>query len=138
MRAAKRERTLQVKTLDEVHREYLASRGVTIITIKGKGGSLVEAARLTPNAKLKVLTARDYVNIAAKLLASEKVGSDELAEDLRHSWRLLEQSQTNDGSGGYPREPSGNGCNRRWTLAPLASSVAPEAWSSPGTAIRYW
>ena len=69
VRAAKRERTLQVKTLDEVHREYLASRGATIITIKGKGGSLVEAAQLTTNAKLKVLTARDYVNIVAKLLA---------------------------------------------------------------------
>ncbi len=69
VRTAKRERALQVKTLDQVHREYLASRGVTIITIKGKGESLVETAQLTTNAKLKVLTARDYVNIVAKLLA---------------------------------------------------------------------
>src|SRR5205814_5483966 len=43
------------KTLGEVHREYLSSRGVSIITVKRKDGKLAERPELGFNAKLKAL-----------------------------------------------------------------------------------
>ena len=57
------------KTLGEVHREYLSSRGVSIITVKRKDGKLAERPELGFNAKLKALTARDYVKVVAKQFA---------------------------------------------------------------------
>src|SRR5258708_25862773 len=50
------------------HREYLASRGVTVIAIKRKDGKVIEQPQLAPNAKLKALTARDYVQAIAQAL----------------------------------------------------------------------
>ena len=67
-RATKREHALAVKTLAEVHREYLASRGVTVRKVKRADGSFVDRAELSQNAKIKAITARDYVDIVSKLL----------------------------------------------------------------------
>src|SRR5207237_6532177 len=61
-----RNETLIGKTLGEVHWEYLSSRGVSIITVKRKDGKLVERPELGTNAKLKALTARDYVKLMTK------------------------------------------------------------------------
>lgn len=58
--ARQRSEALETRTLDEVHREYLASRGVTLITIKRKDGKSVERPIRAANAKIKALTARDY------------------------------------------------------------------------------
>src|SRR5947207_10800898 len=64
-----RNETLIGKTLGEVHREYLSSRGVSIISVKRKDGKLVERPELSPNAKLKTLTTRDYVKSMTKQFA---------------------------------------------------------------------
>src|SRR5437773_1713311 len=64
-----RNETLVGKTLGEVHREYLSSRGVSIITVKRKDGKPVERPELGPNAKLKALTTRDYVKSMTKQFA---------------------------------------------------------------------
>jgi hypothetical protein len=64
-----RNETLVGKTLGEVHQEYLNSRGVSIITVKRKDGKFVERPELSTNAKLKALTARDYVKLMAKQFA---------------------------------------------------------------------
>src|SRR5437763_3015606 len=47
-----RNETLVGKTLDDIHREYLSSRGVSIISVKRKDGKIVERPELGPNAKL--------------------------------------------------------------------------------------
>ena len=57
------------KTLDDIHREYLSSRGVSIISVKRKDGKIVERPELAPNAKLKFFTARDYVKIMNRQFA---------------------------------------------------------------------
>jgi hypothetical protein len=64
-----RNETLAGKTLGDVHREYLSSRGVSIITVKRKDGNLVGRPELGINAKLKALTARDYVKLMSKPFA---------------------------------------------------------------------
>ena len=64
--ARQRDAALEGRTLDDVHREYLASRGVTLVTVQRKDGKSVEKAQLSPNAKLKASTARDYVAAMAK------------------------------------------------------------------------
>jgi hypothetical protein len=64
-----RSEALVGKTLGDVHREYLSSRGVSISTVKRKDGRLVERPELGPNAKLKTLTARDYVKLMTKQFA---------------------------------------------------------------------
>jgi integrase len=56
-----RRESATVKTLDDVHKAYLASRGVTIVIQQIRNGKLVERPQLDSNAKLKFLTARDYV-----------------------------------------------------------------------------
>jgi len=57
------------KTLDDIHREYLSSRGVSIVAVKRKDGKVVEPPELGPNAKLKFFTARDYVKIMNRQFA---------------------------------------------------------------------
>ena len=59
--ARQRNLALEARTLDEVHREYLASRGVTLKVVQREDGKRVEQPHLSPAAKLKALTARDYV-----------------------------------------------------------------------------
>jgi len=61
-----RNEALEGRTLEDVHGEYLATRGVTVIAIKRKDGKVIEQPQLAPNAKLKTLTARDYVKVIAK------------------------------------------------------------------------
>jgi hypothetical protein len=67
--AQQRNAALEGRTLDDVHREYLASRGVTLVTVQRKDGNSVEQAHLSPNAKLKASTVRDYVTVMAKKFA---------------------------------------------------------------------
>jgi hypothetical protein len=38
-----------------VHREYLSSRGVSIVTVKRKGGKLVETPRARAERKTQIL-----------------------------------------------------------------------------------
>src|SRR5437764_4643478 len=64
-----RNETLVGKTLDDIHREYLSSRGVSIISVKRKDGKVVEGPEIGPNAKLKFFTARDYVKIMNRQFA---------------------------------------------------------------------
>jgi integrase len=64
--ARQRNAALEGRTLDDVHREYLVSRGVNLVTVQRKDGKSVEQARMSPNAKLKTSTARDYVRVMAK------------------------------------------------------------------------
>src|SRR5450755_4530346 len=59
--ARQRDAALEGRTLDDVHKEYLLSRGVTLVTVQRKDGTPVEKAQLTSNAKLKASTARDYI-----------------------------------------------------------------------------
>src|SRR6266700_1609359 len=54
--AQQRNLALEGRTLDEVHREYLLSRGVNLVTVHRKDGKYVEQARLSLNAKLKAST----------------------------------------------------------------------------------
>jgi len=67
--ARRRNTALETRTLDAVHREYLASRGVMLVEVRRKNGKPVEKANLAPNAKLKAITARDYNRVIAKLFA---------------------------------------------------------------------
>jgi integrase len=67
--AQQRNAALEGSTLGDVHKEYLGSRGVTLVTVQRKDGKSVEQARLSPNAKLKTSTARDYVAVVAKKFA---------------------------------------------------------------------
>jgi len=67
--ARRRNTALETRTLDAVHREYLTSRGVTLVEVRRKNGKTVEKAHLGPNAKLKAITARDYNRVIAKLFA---------------------------------------------------------------------
>ena len=67
--AQQRDAALEGRTLDDVHKEYLASRGVTLVTIHRKDGKSVEQADLSPNAKLKASTSRDYISAMAKKFA---------------------------------------------------------------------
>lgn len=69
VRAQRRTAEVQGKTLRQVHEEYLKSRGVTIAVVKRKDGTLTERPQLEAHAKLKALTARDYVKIVAKKFA---------------------------------------------------------------------
>ena len=64
-----RNESLVGKTLDDIHREYLGSRGVSIVTVKRKDGKIVERPEIAPNAKLKFFTARDYVKIMNRQFA---------------------------------------------------------------------
>jgi len=64
-----RNESLIGKTLDDIHREYLSSRGVSIVAVKRKDGKVVERPELGPNAKLKFFTARDYVKIMNRQFA---------------------------------------------------------------------
>ncbi len=64
--AQQRNLALEGRTLDDVHREYLLSRGVSPVTILRKDGKYVEQAQLSPSAKLKASTARDYIAAMAK------------------------------------------------------------------------
>jgi integrase len=68
--AQRRRSELEGKTLDEVHRDYLASRGITIITVAATNGESSEQPRFGTHAKLKPLTVRDYMKIVSKHLAS--------------------------------------------------------------------
>jgi integrase len=67
--AQQRNAALEGRTLDDVHREYLASRGVTLVTVQRKDGKSVVRANCSPNAKLKASTARDYVTAIDKKFA---------------------------------------------------------------------
>src|SRR6266705_66156 len=67
--AQQRNAALEGRTLDDVHREYLASRGVALVRVQRKDGKSVEQPRLSPNAKLKASTARDYVTAIEKKFA---------------------------------------------------------------------
>src|SRR6266581_7537263 len=67
--AQQRDAALEGRTLDDVHREYLASRGVTLVTVQRKDGKSVKQADLSPNAKLKASTSRDYISAMAKKFA---------------------------------------------------------------------
>jgi integrase len=67
--AQQRNAALEGRTLDDVHKEYLASRGVTLVTVHRKDGKAVEQPRLSPNAKLRASTARDYVAAIDKKFA---------------------------------------------------------------------
>jgi integrase len=67
--AQQRNAALEGRTLDDVHREYLVSRGATLVTVHRKDGRAVEQGRLSSNAKLKESTARDYVTVMAKKFA---------------------------------------------------------------------
>jgi hypothetical protein len=67
--AQQRNAALEGRTLDDVHVEYLTSRGITMVTVQRKDGKSVVQARLSPNAKLKTSTARDYVTVMAKKFA---------------------------------------------------------------------
>src|SRR6266571_6544165 len=49
--AQQRNAALEGRTLDDVHREYLASRGVTLVTVQRKNGKSVEQPQLSPYAK---------------------------------------------------------------------------------------
>lgn len=64
-----RNETAVGKTLSDVHREYLSSRGVSIIMVNREDGKLVERPQLEANAKLKAFTARDYVKLMTKQFA---------------------------------------------------------------------
>src|SRR5450432_3738467 len=64
--ARQRDAALEGRTLDDVHKEDLHSRGVTLVTVRRKDGKSVEQAQLSPNAKLKASTARDYVAAMTK------------------------------------------------------------------------
>src|SRR6266699_3926198 len=64
--AQQRNAAVEGRTLDDVHREYLASRGVALVRVQRKDGKSVEQPRLSPNAKLKASTARDYVTAIEK------------------------------------------------------------------------
>ena len=64
--AQQRNAALEGRTLDEVHLEYLASRGVALVRVQRKDGKFVEQPRLSTNAKLKASTARDYITAMAK------------------------------------------------------------------------
>jgi hypothetical protein len=46
--AQQRNAALEGRTLDDVHREYLLSRGVGLVTVHRKDGKSVEQARLAP------------------------------------------------------------------------------------------
>jgi integrase len=67
--ARQRSQALESRTLDEVHREYLTSRGVTIVVVARKDGTPIEKAALSPTAKLKASTARDYLAAMSKKFA---------------------------------------------------------------------
>jgi integrase len=67
--ARQRSEALEKRTLDEVHREYLASRGVTLVTVKRKDGKSVERPVLGPRARIKALTDRDYAKAINKRFA---------------------------------------------------------------------
>ncbi|HEY6288533.1 MAG TPA: tyrosine-type recombinase/integrase, partial [Nitrospiraceae bacterium] len=67
--AQQRNAALEGRTLDDVHREYLASRGVTLVTIQRKDGKSIEQPQLSPYTKLKASTARDYVTAIEKKFA---------------------------------------------------------------------
>jgi hypothetical protein len=64
--AQHRNAALEGRTLDDVHKEYLLTCGVMLATVQRKDGKSVEKAQLSPNAKLKASTARDYVAAMAK------------------------------------------------------------------------
>jgi hypothetical protein len=59
--ARQRNLALAGKTLDEVPREYLETRGITHTVVQRNDGKRVEQPHLSPAAKLKALTARDSV-----------------------------------------------------------------------------
>src|SRR5208283_893464 len=67
--AQQRNTALEGRTLDDLHREYLASRGVALVRVQRKDGKPMEQARLSPNARLKASTARDYVTAMGKKFA---------------------------------------------------------------------
>lgn len=69
VRAQQRRSKLAGKTLYEVHRDYLASRGVTLTCVTSKDGAARDVPNFAANAKLKPLTVRDYIKVIAKHLA---------------------------------------------------------------------